>query len=201
MLPTSTLGPWFVLVRFSGRCTCSQHDFAPSGNVKAHSHESEGNSSCFGQTWSERHTFQLDCQLNCHIRVSRIHHGQTVRPACPESCEPSALCAAKPKTSQDQRQSSCVTDPFIALIDRDCRIEHRHTSLRHEIWRTAPRVMVAKLSTSTSPGPERNGPARATQTGRQAPTESAQEGQHVWQWSSSDRLRQNLGGPTVSPRS
>ena len=117
MLPPSTLGPWFVIVGFSGRCTCSQHEFAPSRNFKTHSQDEDGGN--FAEARGVRQTFQMEGQLNCHIRVSRIHHGQAICPTRPESNEPCALCTAKAETSQDQRQSSCVTDPFVALVDRE----------------------------------------------------------------------------------
>ena len=49
MLPPSTLGPWFVIIGFSRRCACSQHEFAPSRNFKTHSRECHGDGSNFAE--------------------------------------------------------------------------------------------------------------------------------------------------------
>ena len=56
---------------------------------------------------------QLVSQYNPLVEITR----GAALPA--ESSEPRALGTAKPETSQDQRQSSCVTDPFVPLIDRE----------------------------------------------------------------------------------
>ena len=182
MLPPNTLGPWFVIVGFSGRCTCSQHEFALSRNFKTHSRECHGDGGNFAEPRGVRQTFQMEGQLNCHIRVSRIHHGQAICPTRPGSSEPCALCTAKPET-KNQRQSSCVT------IDRSFRIEHK---LANSSESDGCSALTNKL-----PEPEHNGPTEAMQTGRPAPAESAPTEQHVRQWSAPDGRKRSPGGLTV----